>query len=301
MRRQGHSVAFSPVVDSDLPRALAAFDPADTIVFNWCEALPGLDRSEAHVVRILDALRFTYTGAPAKTIELSYDKARVKRLLEAEGIPTPCWQVFASTDVTAWTCFPAIVKPAYEHCSHGVDSGSVVADNGELRARVARILERFRQPALVEDFIDGREFHVPVWGNGRLDMLPPVEMDFTRLDNPRDRVCTYDAKFTPDSDAYRRIGTRVPAPLSEEEAAALKAVSTAAYRTVGCRDYGRIDVRLRDGVFYVLDVNPNADITIDASIAVAAQKAGYCYGAVGARVLELAAARHPSQNLAPHQ
>jgi D-alanine-D-alanine ligase len=300
LRRHGQSVVFSPLSDARLEAALSPFNPSDDIVFNWCEGLPGVERSEPLVAEILERLRYTYTGSSAETLRLSYEKEQVKRRLESRGIPTPAWRLYASEDEDGWDCFPAIVKPAREHCSYGVTPESVVTCERELRERVRRILAEFRQPALVEDFIDGREFHVPLWGNGSVDVLPPVEMDFSACGDIHDRLCSYEAKFEPDSLAQRRIRTITPARLTDAEMSALSGVSRAAYEAVGCRDYGRIDVRLRDGVFYVLDVNPNADISGDASLALAAGKAGYSYGAMGCRVLEFASERL-GQNLAPHQ
>ncbi len=300
MRRQGHSVSLLPVADRDLRGALSPYRPRDVLVFNWCEGLPGVSRSDALVAETLEQLDFTYTGASAETLELSYDKPQVKRLLDSHGIATPRWTLCKSARVPPWDVFPAIVKPAWEHCSVGVDAGAVVSDPRELSRRVAYVLETFDQPALVEDFIDGPEFHVPVWGNEQVEVLPAVERDFTALDDMRKHLCSYDAKFVPESEAYQKIKTWVPARLSEDERESLEATARAAYQALGCRDYGRIDVRFRDGVFYVIDINPNADISADASIALAASKAGYCYGAVGSRVVKLAAERHP-QNLAPHQ
>ncbi len=292
IRRQGRSLALSPIRSSHLAHALAAYDPKSTVVINWCEALPGMDRSETQVPSILDALNFTYTGATAEVIALSYDKPRVKAILAEGGIPTPDWVVDdGHQPLDGWTRFPAIVKPAMEHCSLGMDSRSVVTNRDELVNQAARVRGAFEQPALIEDFIDGREFHVSVWGNGRLEMLPPVEMDFSAMARVNDRVCSYDAKFVADSAAYRGIRTVIPARLTADEREALERVCLGAYRAIGCRDYGRIDVRLRDGIFYVLDVNPNADISADASIAVAAEKTGLCYGAVGVRLLDLAAHR----------
>lgn len=293
MRRRGHSVRFLPVTDPDLQSILAGYDPRDVIVFNYCEALPGVERGEAGVAEMLERLRFTYTGASADVLKRCYDKPLVKRLLESQGVPTPAWKLFQSPAEGGWNCFPAIVKPACEHCSFGIDAGAVVLDPGQLTQRVSYVLETFQQPAIVEDFVDGREFHVPIWGNDRPEMLPPVEIDFSALDNLCDRLCSYDAKFIPESAAYRKIKSWAPARLSPGELSQLEAASKAAYRSLDCRDYGRIDVRLREGVFYVLDVNPNADLSFDASLALAAEKAGYCYGALGSRVLELALERHP--------
>jgi D-alanine-D-alanine ligase len=300
LQRQGHSVSLLPVYDSDLRGALSAYNPSEVLVFNWCEGVPGLSRSEALVAKTLETLQFTYTGATPRTLALSYDKGRVKRRLEARGVPTPRWRMLTSPDANGWDCFPAIVKPACEHCSVGVDGGAVVSDAVELRQRAAYVLDVLQQPALLEDFIDGREFHVPLWGSRHPEMLPPVEMDFSYFDDIHERVCSHDAKFSPDSTAYQKIKSYVPARLTAEEMAKLEAVSKAAYLALECRDYGRIDVRMKDGVFYVIDVNPNADISADASVALAARKAGYCYGKLGSRVLEFAAERHP-QNLPPHQ
>jgi len=300
MRRQGHSVDFLPVCDSDFTGALSGYEPRDVLVFNWCEGVPGIERSEVMVAEMLEKLRFTYTGAPAGALELSYEKGRVKRLLQLRGVPTPRWKIATSPRENGWEQFPAIVKPAREHCSHGIDPGAVVTGAADLKKRIAYVIETFKQPALIEDFIDGREFHVPLWGNREVEMLPPVEMDFSAFDDIHDRLCSYDAKFVPESEAYREIKSYVPARLTEREMAELEATSKAAYATIGCRDYGRIDIRFRDGVFYVLDVNPNADISADASLALAASKAGYSYGAMASRILGLAAQRH-RQNLAPHQ
>lgn len=296
LRRQGHSVNLLPVYGSNLRAALSTYNPSNVVVFNWCEGIPGLDRSEALVARTLERLRFTYTGAPPKTLSLSYDKGRVKRRLESRGIPTPKWKLLTSPDVAGWDRYPAIVKPAREHCSIGVDRGAVVSSAEELLQRVKFVLETHRQPALVEDFIDGPEFHVPIWGSEELEMLPPVEMDFSYFDDYHERLCSFDAKFTPESREYQKIKSHVPARLSAEEMAKLEEVSKAAYRALECRDYGRIDVRSRDGVFYVIDVNPNADISADASLAVAAAKAGYCYGKMGSRVVEFAVRRHREAN-----
>lgn len=228
---------------------------------------------------------------PALT--LSWDKRRVKRLLERSGLPTPRWRVYDRAEPDGWSCFPAIVKPALEHCSVGVTSEAVVLTPDELRARIAYVLEAFGQPALVEDFVDGRELHVSLWGNGTVEMLPPAEMDFSAFADVRDRLCTYDSKFSPGSLHYDRIELRLPAPLDEGEYARLERTALATYRVLGCRDYARLDIRLRDGVPYVLDVNPNPDISADTSTALAARVAGYSYGALLSRLVGFAATRRP--------
>jgi D-alanine-D-alanine ligase len=156
------------------------------------------------------------------------------------------------------------------------------------------VLEAFHQPALVEDFIDGREFHISLLGgDGQCIMLPPAEMDFSAFRDVRERLCTFDSKFTPGSAHYKDIRLRIAAGIDPSEYKAMEATACAAYQILGCRDYARIDIRLRDGVFYVLDVNPNADISVETSIVCAAEAAGYSYGAMLSHLIHLASQRHP--------
>ncbi len=293
IEEQGHPVTNVPVINHDLNSCLSAYDPDRHIVFNWCEEIPGVANSEALAVETLEDMYFTYTGATSEVLRFCWDKEMVKRMLERAGVPTPRWRIYDFPKIDDWSCFPAIVKPSREHCSHGVTTDAVVTSPHELEDRIGYILDTFRQPALVEDFIDGREFHVSLWGNGSVRMLPPAEMDFALFDDVRDRLCTYDSKFIPGSEHYEKIETLLPAPLTSNETEALEQVCKNAYVALGCRDYARMDIRLRDNIFYVLDVNPNADISIDASMACAAEAAGISYGQMGNLIVRMAAQRHP--------
>lgn len=290
---RGHPVTLLPLTDDDLGFHLKAFESGKNIVFNWCEALPGQKNSEWLVARQLEIMGFTFTGADAEALILAQDKFRVKQFLEQAGISTPAWRVFSSADSPDWKRFPAIVKPVNEHCSTGINADSVVLNSHQLKERISMVIAQYGQPALVEDFIDGREFHVSVLGNEDLTVLPIAEMDFSFFKNVQDRLCSYDAKFTPGSEHYEKIETLLPAPLAEKEFRELDNVCRRAYRAIGCRDYARLDVRLREGIFYVLDVNPNADISYDASMACAAEQAGISYGQMGSLIVQMAAARHP--------
>jgi D-alanine-D-alanine ligase len=297
---EGHPVFNVAVRDEELVDRLMAYDPREYVVLNWCEGIPGLAHSEALVARALDLMGFAYTGSAADVLTLSWDKRQVKRLLDQRGVSTPRWRVFETACANGWDCFPAIVKPSLEHCSMGVTEEAVVLDRGELEERIAFVLKEFEQPALVEDFIDGREFHVSLWGNGEVQMLPPAEMDFSAFSNVRDRVCTYDSKFLPGSLHYDRIELRLPAALDASQHHLLEETALGAYRVIGCRDYARVDLRLRDGIFYVLDVNPNADISSETSMVAAAGLVGYSYGAMVSRLVNLAALRHPVYGVEPH-
>jgi D-alanine-D-alanine ligase len=293
MQDVGHPTTFVEVGHNGISECLKDYHPLEYIVLNWCENLPGVAHSEWMAAWTMERLGFVFTGADALTLALSQDKFRVKKILDGSGVPTPEWIVRTSPDTDGWNRFPAIVKPVNEHCSEGITPDSVVTNSVELARRVAYILDTYRQPAIVEDFIDGREFHVSLWGNGRLEMLPPAEMDFSLFQDIHDRLCTYDSKFVPGSVHYEKIRTLLPAPLNSSDLERLEQVCKAAYQAIGCRDYARIDVRYRDGVFYILDVNPNADISADASMACAAELTGFSYGEMGSCLVRLAARRHP--------
>jgi len=297
LRAEGHPVINVPIYDADVEGSLLDYNPEDFIVLNWCEELPGVPCSEAMVAEALESLMYTYTGSTPDVLAVSWDKEKVKHLLDRSGVPTPMWRIFDDAHRDGWNRFPAIVKPAHEHASACLTPEAVVLNPQTLQERIAYVIQNYDQPALVEDFIDGREFHVTIWGDDAIEMLPPAEMDFGAFENVQDRLCTFDSKFRPGSRHYDQIGLRLPAPLSEKEYSNLEAVARAAYQIIGCRDYARLDIRLRDGIFFVLDVNPNPDISSDTSVVYAAQFAGYSYGSMMSRMLNLAARRHPVYGL----
>ena len=293
LKEVGHPVISVELADRNLATLLASHASDHRIVFNQCESLPGIPHSEHTVVEIIEKAGFAYTGSSPAVIQLASDKAASKRLLDAHQILTPAWRVFDEPKADGWRIFPAIVKNSREHCSLGLNAQSVVLNTHELQTRIAFILEHFNQPALVEDFIDGREFHVPVWGNGAVTVLPAVEMDFSAFDDVHDRLCTYEAKFNPDSHHYRAIESRIPAPLTDDERRQLEQICLTTYHAFGCRDYARLDIRKRGDQFHVLEINPNADLDREASIACASAHLGISYSALLSRLVRFAAARHP--------
>jgi D-alanine-D-alanine ligase len=292
LRAVGHSVTPVQVDDLDLRRILSPYDPHHYIVLNWCEALPGITHSEALAADVLEEMGFAYSGSPPPVLRLSGDKEKVKELLIRAAVPTPQGRLYAAPESGQWDRFPAIVKPVREHCSIGITPEAVVLEEDALLERIAFVTRTYQQPALVEEFIDGREFRVTLWGNEDVEVLPPVEMEYSAFSDLRERLCSWDAKFTPGSRHYTEIRTVAPAPMTTEELRLLEDVSRAAYRAMGIRDYARFDFRLREGIFYLLDPNPNPDISSDASLALTAELAGYSYGQMGSRIVHLAAKRH---------
>lgn len=293
LQATGHPVIRVQLEDDQLASLLSGYDPTSLIVFNWCEEVPGIPRSSWMVAQELERQGFTYTGADYPALVFSQDKRQVQQRLKEACVPTPEWKIVYSANEVAWDLYPAIVKPAFEHYSLGITRESVVVSQAELTARVSYVIEQYQQPVLLEEFIDGREFHVGVVGNGNLYMLPPAEIDFSIFDDIHDRLCTYEANFVPTSLAYQSSFAKLPIEFTAEELACMKNAVLGAYRATGCRDYARMDLRLRDGNFYILDVNHNADISPDGSLIKAAEMVGYPYGQFGSLLVNLAAERHP--------
>jgi D-alanine-D-alanine ligase len=293
LARHGHPVEPVPI-RRDVAEPMKHFDPSEQIVFNWCEGIEGISNSFDRIPPVLEELGFAYTGSNAWTLAVTQDKAATKIILDRLHIPTPAWRTFrAASEVEGWNIFPAIVKPAAEHCSLGITDGAVVSNIDELRERVDTITQTYGGEALVEDFIEGREFNVSIWGNGKPAPLPLYEIDFSDIPDPRQRLVGYDAKWTKGSFEFEHTPSRCPAPVDDDLAERIRRVAMAAYRALHLRDYGRIDLRVRDGQPYVLDVNSNCDITIDGGFAKTAAVGGYDYGAMASRIVNLAARRRP--------
>ena len=286
---EAHLVA----VDGDLAamRArLAELEP--DCAFNLCESLGGDARLESAVPLVLELLGIPFTGSSPEALSNALYKDRVKRRLVSSGVPTPAASVMASADDPCDLPFPLIVKPVREDGSVGITSRSVVHDAKALREVVALNVAMYRQPCLVEQYIDGREFNVSLIGFPTARVLPLSEIDFSRLPEEQPRIVSYEAKWSEGS--VDDLGTRpVLLPqLPNAIAARVRKVAVEAFRAVGVRDYGRIDVRLsQSGVPYVVDVNPNCDLARNAGMARAAAAVGLDYAALAKLIVRYALRR----------
>jgi len=291
LRAVGHTVETAPVY-RDVAEPLRGYDPREQVVFNWCEGIDGQPNAYDVVARTLDQMGFIYTGSGPWTLQHTQNKADFKQILDDLGIPTPRWRVFTgSQDADSWDVFPSIVKPVAEHCSYGITSDSVVNDVAGLRRQIDAIMATFGVGALVEEYIAGREINVSIWGNGTPMTLPLYEIDFSGIDDPDQRIVSYDSKWVPGSFQYEHTPVRCPTDIDEPLEAGIRSTALAAYRAMRCRDYGRIDTRVRDGMAYVVDVNANCDITIEGGFSKTAKAAGYDYGAMASQIVKWASTR----------
>ncbi|HJT77008.1 MAG TPA: hypothetical protein VJ739_07365 [Gemmataceae bacterium] len=235
------------------------------VVFNLFEGLATHTGTEATVVGLLEWLGVPCTGSPSAALALALDKSRTKHLLHGAGLPTPAFLAVEQLPVPAWSHgWPAIVKPARQDASVGIEQASVVTSPEQLARRCAWVLERFGPPVLVEQFIPGREFHVHVLeevvlpGGRSLLLLPLAEIVFLEEGEGYWPIYSYDAKWAPGSREYETTPLRSPVTLDAAPMGRLTEIARAAFDLLGCRDYARLDVRMTGGgEFFVLEVNPN--------------------------------------------
>ncbi len=273
------------------------------MAFNVCERFNGSSLFEPHIASMLELLNIPYTGSGPLTLATCINKVRVKEILMHHGILTPNYQVFYSRNkkLDPELKFPLIVKPVCMDNSIGIGSDAVVNNDEELRSKVGYILRTYDQPALVEEFIAGKEITVGVLGNGRnATLLPTAEVVFKNWPAEDNKVYSYEAKWSKDSDQWKGITIEVPADLPKYQEYRIKRTALQVYNILGVRDYGRVDMRLSpDGVPYVLEMNPNPGISPTVSddeqpdfIPLAAEKAEMNYDQLILRIFNEALERY---------
>jgi D-alanine-D-alanine ligase len=262
-------------------------------VFNLFEGTGDDGSNETYAAGLLQWMRVPFTGCPPETLNLARNKPLTKHLLRSTGIPTARFLVLENDDVSECTLqWPVIVKPALQDASVGLDQGSVVTDSQQLQRRVATLLQRFGQPVLVEEFIPGRELNVALVELPELTVLPVSEILFVEPKPGFWPIVTYDAKWRPQSEDYIATPAKYPAEMTPRLAKRLREIAKKTFRLTGCRDYARVDFRVKpSGRPYVLEVNPNPDFSPDAGLSAAFQAMGLSHGEFAVQMVHNAMAR----------
>lgn len=261
------------------------------MIFNLCESLDGDPTQEMNIASLFELLKIPYTGSRALTLGLALNKCRVKEILNYYDIPTaPYYLCRNANEYNAngysklKDKFPLIVKPSREDASIGIENKSVVYSDPELKTRIEFIIDEYKQPALVEQFIDGREINVSVVGNvikdeSDLIVFPISEIDFSGMPSDYQKIVSYNSKWM-----YKTVefaGTKAVCPAKDLSPGLEKKIQDTArkvYKIIGASDYARVDFRVKDNIPYVLEMNPNPDISSDVDEDTGFTRSGKAYG-----------------------
>jgi len=259
------------------------------LVFNLFEGFCGSPETEAVLPKILSEMGIPRTGCPASALKLGLDKAKMKVILKVAGIRTPDFQLL-NTETLNWfrLDYPCIVKPRCEDASHGLSPGSVVNDFASLERQIGLVSNRYSGGAMVEEFIDGREFNATILGNSEYRVLPVSEIIYS-LPSGMPKILTFAAKWEPDSPYFEGTKVVCPAEITAEERERITETAVAAFRIIGGQGYARVDMRMdREEQVNVIEVNPNPDVSPGSGAVRQAKAAGMTYTQFIEKIVQMA-------------
>lgn len=293
LKKKGHSPVYVRLDGTTASLEELAHSETD-LIFNLVESFGGDDSRDSNIAAYLELLGRKFTGAGSKGLYLAQEKSLAKKIFAFHGIHTPTFATVyrGRTEHSHDLQFPVIVKPAREDGSIGIQFGAVCGSIKELMERIDYIHAQFDTPALIEEFIEGRELYVGVLGNEKPQALPVVEMDLSKLPEGTPKIAGSEVKWEEHTDAYRDTHPFFPDDLDEEILARLNESAIQAFQALQLRDYARIDFRVAaDGTVHVLEVNPNPYLLPSAEFTMAATKSGREYADLIDEIVQLALAR----------
>jgi D-alanine-D-alanine ligase len=291
LRKIGHEVRPLGVSD-DLGKLRKAVDEWQPhVAFNMLEEFHGVATYDQHVVSYLELLRQPYTGCNPRGLMLSHDKALCKDILSHHRILTPKWVVYEKGRLVKpikRIAYPLLVKSVNEDASLGIAQASIVHSDEKLKDRVAFVHEQVKSDALVEEYIEGRELYVGLIGNQRLRTFPILELVFTKSDDKVPLIATAKVKWDYEYQQKLGVETRQCSDLPEGVQAATIRQCRRVYRALHLSGCARVDLRLAaNGRTYVLEANPNPDLSRDEDFAAAAKMGGLAYDKLLQRLITL--------------
>ena len=262
------------------------------LVFNLFEGFDDCPETEAAIAKTLAELGLIYTGCPSDVLALALNKSRTKAILESISIDTPRSQLLSPETLFMFDLgYPCIVKPEGEDASHGLTEDSVVYDSNQLERQVSKISQLFGGKALVEEFINGREFNITVWGTREPSTLPISEIVYS-LPDDLPRILTFDAKWDKKSTYYKCTKAVCPAVISAELRNKIDSIAVSVFKVLNCSGYLRLDMRASNNDCpSVIEVNPNPDISPGTGAARQARANGLRYSQFIGKIVSLAVER----------
>jgi len=290
----GHE-PFEIAVDGK-PRTLTQIARSDAdLFFNLTESYAGDDTKEMHFAAFLDLVGKKYTGAGPDASYLAMEKSVAKKIMRFHEIDTPFSALVykGRLDHAQDLKFPVIVKPGSEDASKGIDVNSVVNSIKELMERIEYIEHEFDAPALIEEYIEGREIYAAILGNDKPEALPLVELDLSKLPDDVPRIAGYEVKFDVNTEAYKLTKSAPAKDLDDELVEKIQNIALTTWRALKFRDYGRVDCRVTtEGKVYVLEANPNPWLDPTAEFFMAAKESGRSYAEMIREIVDGAVARY---------
>ncbi|PIR63205.1 MAG: hypothetical protein CO156_04410 [Candidatus Pacebacteria bacterium CG_4_9_14_3_um_filter_40_12] len=265
-------------------------------VFNVAERLNNSSLLEPHVASLLDIFQIPYTGSSPFTLGLCLDKIRVKKMLTYHEIPTAKWDYVYSVDeaVDEELEYPLIVKPANTDNSIGITQQSVVKNAEELKAQIKYVTEELQRPALIEEYLDGDEYDVSIFGSELDDVrVLPLSRSIFKHDDPKKwNIYSFDSKWSASDHGNVEV-QRPPKNVSKKLLSLISEIALDTYNILGCHDYGRVEIKLdRNGNPHVLELNPNPSINIPDCVPSVAKLTGMSYEDFIEQILLLAIKRY---------
>ena len=294
LTKLGHEPSYIELDGRDATLLALARTKVD-LIFNLVESYAGDDSKDLHLPAFLELVGLKYTGSGPHGLLLAQDKSLAKKIVGFHGLHTPMSAVShrGKLDYAHDIKFPVIVKPVGEDGSIGISVKSVVGSVKELMERIHHLHEEFDCPVLIEEYIEGREIYAAILGNDPPEALPLVELDLSKLPADTPRIAGREVKFDRDSEAYKVTKSAIAEDLGADMTKRLQDAAKTAYRALKLRDYGRIDMRLRDdGQIYVIEANPNPWLLSGAEFAMAARGSDRTYTEMVEAIVDAAMARY---------
>jgi len=281
-------------VNSDIKHAMKKIlHYSPDVIFNFVESVEGNSNLESYIAGLFDMLGIPYTGNGPISLGNCLIKSRTKQILQSHGIRTPRYFIASSSCVPEKNNFvlkfPVISKLAHEDASIGISEFSVSQNFEKMKERLEYLFTTYNQEVLIEEYIEGRELNVAILGN---QVLPISEIRFDGLPDEFPKIVTYEAKWSPNSVYYKNTIPKCPAPLDDQLKQKIVKMAFDAFDALECRDYARVDIRLNQkNIPFVIEVNPNPDISQDTGFVRSANAAGIGYDELLYKISTLALKR----------